>query len=68
MASEPLSRTSNCKQKAKVGAFWVEQMFSSRGLYSDVGQEGQLGAGHGAEPWASAWEKRTLFHVESVSS
>lgn len=42
MPSEPLSHTSNCKQEAKVGAFWVEQVFPSQRLYSDVGLESKM--------------------------
>lgn len=54
-----------------MGASGAEPEFLLRGLYSDVGpakQDGHLGAGPGAELWASACEKRILFHVESVSS
>lgn len=63
MPSEPLSHTSNCKQQAKVGAFWIEQVFpSQRAAFRcwSRKQDGQLGAGQAAEPWASAYEKRSF--------
>lgn len=61
MASEPLSHTSNCKQEAKVGAYWIEKVFpSQRAVFRRWSrkQDGQLGAGPVAELWASAYEKR----------
>lgn len=63
MPSNPLSHTSNCKQQAKVGAFRIEQVlpFQRAALRCwSRKQDGQPGAGHAAEPWASAYEKRSF--------